>query len=219
MVSGTLDTVDLNELDDEEIDALFEADEEDQAEATANSYLRRAQEYDNTGGTVTIYHTLDGMPVEILSYMRRQTLKMRREDGKRRFSTKPLMEYKLGSLPCMLNETHPMNPRFREAGISTSCRKVTLRTATDVRRHMERTHKDENRVYWDMVEQEREDRREAQLERQLQMQEQQNAMLARILEGQQGQPAVVLTEEPETDEPFEDPMFPQPKTRGRPKGS
>lgn len=217
MVSETLDTVDLDALDDEEIDALFEAEEED--EQVAQNFLKRGQEYTNTGDYVTVYHTLDGMPVEILSYMRRQTLKFRREDGKRRFSTKPLMQYKAGLLPCMLNPKHPEYHTFAEVGINITCNKANLRTATDVRRHMQRTHKDENQVYYDHLESIREQRREDQLERQLQMQQQQIEILTRLAGVQLPTEETEISTENDAAPSFDDPMFPQPKPRGRPEGS
>ena len=209
--------INLDEMSDEEIDALYDNEDEDHEAQVANEYLRRGNEYSNTGGFVTIYHTENGMPVEILEYMKRQTLKMRREDGKRRFSTAPTMEYKGGSLLCPLNTNHPNYQNFRTLGVDTSCPKATLRTPTDVRRHMQSRHKDENAVLQDYNEEMREQRREAQLQRQIDLQEQQIAMLTQAVMGRQPVSVEEVPAEPESA--YEDPMFPQSRPRGRPKGS
>ena len=153
MTTAYANEIDTSEMDDDEIDALVEDITADLhgnlppelAQGIADKLVQRAGEYSNTGDYRTIYSTLDGSPSSILEYMVPKVLKMRRVDNPRlrRFSLVQKVPWKLGTYKCELHLEHPLYQEYVELGFTEPCRKSTLKSELNVRRHMEKKHKDE----------------------------------------------------------------------------
>ena len=88
--------------------------------------------------------------------MLKQHLEKKRKDGTFVFTTKvPKVGPKRGALRCMLHPDNPNRSHYDDLGLP-SCPKANLTSPFQVRRHMEKRHKQE----WATLEQERVERKE-----------------------------------------------------------
>ena len=103
---------------------------------------------------VWIYDTRTGDQSKCNRNMLVQHLKKKRPDGSLVFTTKdPGFRPKQGTHKCMLHPDDPNRKHYDELGLPT-CKKANLASPFQVRRHMQKRHKQE----WATLEQEREDR-------------------------------------------------------------
>lgn len=152
-MTATYEDIDTDSMDDDEIDAWAEElsanRNQNMDQKLGQRLLDQADAFDNRGGYVTIYDTLDGCPSQVLEYMVPKLLKERRQDDrtKRRFSKTPKVKYYIGDYKCYLHKDHPMRKELDGLGLAAVvCKKDTLRTEIDVDQHMRTRHKRELRV-------------------------------------------------------------------------
>lgn len=118
-----------------------------------------------SAGHCFIYNTLTGAQSVMNLNMLRRKLQLKRADGSPVFTTiRPDVLPKLGEYKCMLHPDSPNRKHFDELGLAT-CPKAHLNSPYQVRRHMQKKHKDE----WKAIEDERIDK-ERQEDREFQKQ-------------------------------------------------
>lgn len=144
------------------------------AEDTGASF-GNIQEDERTRTRATLYSTKDGTPSSIPIYMVGRTIRKTFKDGTPAFSVRPKVEYKQGTIKCMLHPDHEDRSILREVGLDhLTCPKANIRSVYDQRLHMEHRHQKE----WKTM-QEHEERKKEEAERQYR-QEQQDLMRAQM---------------------------------------
>ena len=119
---------------------------------------------------VTIYRAKTGEPVEVPAYMVRAVME-KEEDGRPMFVARKedAPEYKLGTIKCFLHADSPERPILEEIGLSgVTCPAAHLASQHARRQHGLHRHKQEWAAYQEFMEDEKEGKREARLDKQLQ---------------------------------------------------
>ncbi len=107
-----------------------------------------------SAGYATIYNTLTGESSKMNLNMLRRKLRLKRADGSPVFSTNPPKVLPTrGEYKCQLHPDDPNRKHYDGQGFAV-CMKSNLNSPYQVRRHMEKKHKDE----WKAIEQERTER-------------------------------------------------------------
>jgi len=111
-----------------------------------------------SAGYAIIYETKTGQSSIANKNMLASLLKVKNEDGTRRFTTrKPLKEPKRGTYKCFLHHDNPNRKHYDELGLPT-CPKSNIINLYQVEQHMKKRHP----ASWEAIERERkeEERRE-----------------------------------------------------------
>ncbi len=119
---------------------------------------------------VTVYSTKDGCPTPIPAYMLGAAMQLTNEDGTFRFvaEAKDAPEYKLGTIKCFLHKDSPERPILGLIGLgAATCPKATLMSLHSKRMHGLKRHKQEFEAWQEFVEREKEEKREARQDKQL----------------------------------------------------
>ncbi|KKK85732.1 hypothetical protein LCGC14_2770350 [marine sediment metagenome] len=119
---------------------------------------------------VTVYSTTDGTPTAVPKYMIGAAMELKNNDGSFRFvaDAKDAPEYKLGTIKCFLHKDSPERPILEMVGLqSATCPKQTLASVSAKRMHALHRHKQEWIAYQEHVEDQKEAKREARLDQQL----------------------------------------------------
>ncbi len=141
-------------------------------------------EIDEGREPVTVYSTEDGRPVTIPAYMVPQVMERRREDGEYRFvaEKEKAPEYKLGTILCFMHKDSPERATLDAAGLGGKfCRKDTIASDYAATIHGEHRHRQEWAAYQRYVQGEKETKREARQDRQLEA----TLAIARAAQGSQ----------------------------------
>lgn len=108
-----------------------------------------------SAGWARVYDTRTGEPSIVNRNMLSGALKKTRPDGSAVFTIhKPSVEPKRGTYKCMLHVDDPNRAHYDDLGFAT-CKKATLRSPYEVRRHMQKRHK----VEWAAIQEEREEQK------------------------------------------------------------
>ena len=99
------------------------------------------------GRLIPVYSSIDGCPSFILPHMIPTVMLQKNPDGSPMFLRRPRVQYRIGTIKCLLNPGHPSREEFNGMGLSgVTCPKATLRSEYDLARHMETVHPDENKL-------------------------------------------------------------------------
>ena len=118
---------------------------------------------------VTVYRAKTGEPVEVPAYMVRAVME-KDEDGRPMFVARKedAPEYKLGTIKCFLHADSPERPILEEIGLSgVTCAAAHLASQHAKRQHGLHRHKQEWAALQEYIEDEKEEKREARLDKQL----------------------------------------------------
>ncbi|KKN75282.1 hypothetical protein LCGC14_0382810 [marine sediment metagenome] len=119
---------------------------------------------------VTVYATKDGCPTPVPHYMLGAAMQLTNEDGAFRFvaDAKDAPTYQLGSIKCFLHKDSPERPILEKIGLgSATCPKATLASFHSKRLHGLHRHKQESEALREFEENEKETKREARQDKQL----------------------------------------------------
>ena len=119
---------------------------------------------------VTVYSKEDGSPVLVPSYRINEVMSLTDSEGNHRFvaEAKDAPEYRPGTVKCFLHKDSPERPILEMVGLqSATCPKQTLASVSAKRMHALHRHKQEWIAYQEHVEDQKEAKREARLDQQL----------------------------------------------------
>ena len=119
---------------------------------------------------VTVYSTENGAPTPVPAYRINEVMSLTDKDGNHRFVSDPsnAPEYKPGSVKCFLHKDSPERPILEKIGLgAVTCPMATLASLHSKRQHGLHRHKQEFAALQEYKENEKEEKREARQDSQL----------------------------------------------------